>query len=255
MKRVSVLLLMFLAIGVLSLVALNQELLMSASADNLDKDTPTEVAVGRPNGFLPQLVMKLNGVGAQTEQEYVERITEWREINPDVVGYIDIPELEISYPVLQGETNKTYLRTNIYGEYDVAGCIFLDSSYPDIYSPMKLLHGHHMQDGTMFGKLADFLFYETLDGTPHVFYTDDLGTKEFQMFAVFSVSSAEESVIIEQYPKMEDMERHKASYVERSWVPVSEVPESPELLMLDTCWYGLSGKEHNLHCIIVAARV
>lgn len=257
MRRIGVFLLGLMAIGVLSLAALNQELLLTAVADRVEGVTSSEVVVGRPNGFLPQVVMELNKAGAQLEQFYAEQIAEWRKVNPDVVGYIHIPEFEISYPVLQGETNKTYLRTNIYGEYDVAGCIFLDSNYTDIYSPVKLIHGHHMSDGTMFGRLADVLFYDSLEEAPHIFYTDDLGTKEFRMFSVFSVNSEEESVIVDQYVRMEDIERHKAEYAQRSWAAIAQedIPASPELLMLNTCWYGFSGKEHNLHCIIVAARV
>lgn len=240
---------------VLSLVSLNQELLVNASADSTESAPVHTSLPGYSSGFLPRIVVDLNSAGAQTEQEYAYKIATWRDTNPDVVGYIDIPEFEVSYPVLQGETNKTYLRTDIYGEYDVAGCIFLDANYTDIYSPMKLIHGHYMQDKTMFGRIPELLFYETLDTAPRIIYTDDLGTKEFKIFSVFTVNSEEESVIVTQYPLMEEMEARRAEYLERSWVSVTEQPASTELMMLDTCWYGYSGKEHNLHCIVVASRV
>ena len=252
MKRLRVLGLCFMAVVALSLSAIQQQTLVVNEAE---ADTNVQPGQHYSSGFLPRMVLELNSVGAKTEEQYAEQISRWREVNSDVIGYIDIPELGINYPVLQGVDNKQYLRTSIYNEYDVAGCIFLDANYPDIYSPVKLIHGHNMSNGTMFGKLPQMLKWETLDEAPHVFYTDDLGTKEFQIFSVFSVNAEEEGVIVSQYLLMDQLEAYKESYIERSWVPMSEIPDSTELLMLNTCWYGESGREHFLHCIVVAARV
>ena len=255
MKRLGLLLLGLGMAFVLSLASFSSELTMSAEAVVEDVPPEVEQVTGVTSYLLPKTLLEMSSVAGTTDEEYAAYIEEWREVNPDVIGYIDIPDFEISYPVLQGETNKTYLRTNIYGEKDVAGCIFLDSNYNDIYSPVKLIHGHHMANKTMFGKIPDLLFYETLDDAPTVFYTDDLGTKEFKPIAVFSVNSEEESVIVSQSLLMDDLEELKQSYLDRSWVAVSEIPDSLELLMLNTCWYGFSGEEHYLHCIVVAARV
>lgn len=255
MKRVGLLLLGLGAVFTLSLASYNFDYTLNVVGHGSTDGDALPDGIGYSSGFLPRIVLDLNSAGATTDARYAELIAEWREVNEDVIGYIDFPEFEIEYPVLQGETNKTYLRTNIYKEYDTGGCIFLDANYPDIYSPVKLIHGHYMKNKTMFGHVPELLFYETLDTVSSIFYTDDLGTKEFKVFAVFTVNSQEESVIITQFPLMEELEQYKEDYIERSWVPVSEVPTSTELLMLNTCWYGFSGKEHFLHCIVVAARV
>lgn len=255
MKRFGLILLGLGVALTLSLASVNSEFLLSADAEEEVIDESNELISGVSSTWLPDLIMEMDSIAGTTDEYYAEQIAEWREVNEDVVGYIEIPDFEISYPVLQGETNKTYLRTNIYGEKDVAGCIFLDANYRDIYSPVKLIHGHHMANKTMFGKIPDLLFYETLDDAPTVFYTDDLGTKEFKPISVFSVNSKEESVIVDDILLLEDLEAYKQSYLDRSWVPVSEVPSSVEMLMLNTCWYGFSGEEHFLHCIVVFARV
>ncbi len=78
-------------------------------------------------------------------------------INPDVRGWLAIGDTKISYPVLQGETNLTYINTDIYGNFALAGSIYLDSrnegEFGDFYS---LLYGHHMDKGKMFGDLDLF---------------------------------------------------------------------------------------------------
>lgn len=75
-------------------------------------------------------------------------------INPDVVGWVTLDNTNIDYPVLQGETNLSYINTNIYGEFSLAGSIFLDSrndrNFEDNYS---LLYGHSMSNGRMFGDI------------------------------------------------------------------------------------------------------
>lgn len=91
-------------------------------------------------------------------------------VNPDVCAWVTIDNTGIDYPVLQGETNLTYINTDVYGKFALAGSIFLDSrndrGFGDTYS---LLYGHHMADGKMFGDLDKFegeaFFRENRTGT------------------------------------------------------------------------------------------
>lgn len=48
------------------------------------------------------------------------------EINPDIIAWIEIPGLEISYPVVQGKDNEYYLHHLITGEKHKSGSIFMD---------------------------------------------------------------------------------------------------------------------------------
>lgn len=83
----------------------------------------------------------------------------------DYVGWITVNGTTLDYPVMQGETNSTYLNTDPYGEYSLAGSIFLDcrnaSDFSDDYS---ILYGHHMAGGYMFGCLDDYFSEEFFEG-------------------------------------------------------------------------------------------
>ena len=79
-------------------------------------------------------------------------------ITDDMVAWITVDGTNIDYPVMQGETNSDYLNLNPYGEYSLAGSIFLDSrNSSDFSDDYSILYGHHMEYGNMFGALDDFM--------------------------------------------------------------------------------------------------
>ena len=75
-------------------------------------------------------------------------------VNPDVCAWVSLDNTKVDFPVLQGDTNLTYINKNVYGDFALAGSIFLDSrndrTFSDSYS---LLYGHHMENSEMFGDL------------------------------------------------------------------------------------------------------
>lgn len=80
--------------------------------------------------------------------------TELLTVNEDVCGWVTLDGTAIDHPILQGDTNYTYINTDVYGNFALAGSIFLDSrndsAFGDTYS---LLYGHHMDNSKMFGDL------------------------------------------------------------------------------------------------------
>lgn len=81
-----------------------------------------------------------------------------RAVYPDVIGWIDIPGVEISYPILQGKDNSYYLSHLASGEDGISGSIFLDChNQPDLSDQNTIIYGHNMRDDSMFGKLDGYL--------------------------------------------------------------------------------------------------
>lgn len=209
----------------------------------------------RTSGFTGQIVLDLNNELAKDSYNLGEKVTEYRSINSDVVGWIYSEDLKIDYPVLYSEDNKEYLRKNVYGDYDISGSIYLDANYNELLSPIKLIHGHNMNNGSMFGHVPEMLYRDNLDSMSDIIYYDDKGEKVFKIFSVFSVDAKKESFIINPNISVDEVSSLRQEYKDRSWVSAENIPESSELLILNTCWYGISGKEHFLHCIAVAARI
>lgn len=91
-------------------------------------------------------------------------------INPDVCGWVTMDNTAIDHPILHGDNNLEYINKDVYGNFALAGSIYLDSrndkSFQDSYN---LLYGHHMADSRMFGDLDlykdEAFFRENRTGT------------------------------------------------------------------------------------------
>lgn len=78
-----------------------------------------------------------------------------REINPEVVGWLEIPALELALPVVQGEDDQTYLHTGFDGKPSNDGCLLV-SAADDPAGAYHVVYGHNMANGNMFGRLNKF---------------------------------------------------------------------------------------------------
>lgn len=138
--------------------------------------------------------------------ETVVSFADLAAINSDVCAWVTLDNTKINYPVLQGDTNLTYINTDIYGEFSVSGSIYLDSrnssDFSDTYS---LLYGHHMEGGIMFGDLDKFkdedFFAE--NGTGMLITPD--GVYSLRVFAVNVVASSD-SVLFDATLQKKDTE-------------------------------------------------
>lgn len=96
------------------------------------------------------------------EYGYVNQIeTIWQlheEVNPDVVAFIYVPGLKISYPVCQTSEGSYYETHDYEGNPRKAGAIFMsDKSSINPIGRNIVIHGHNMKDETMFGNLKNYV--------------------------------------------------------------------------------------------------
>ena len=168
------------------------------------------------------------------------------ELNPDIYAWIQIPDTEVSYPILQREGDDSYyLRRDSAGSRDQRGCIFTESAYNGkaFTDPVTVVYGHYMTNGTMFGSLQTT--YTTQEGMAEqgeiVIYLPD-GEQRYQVFAGVPYSNAH----ILYYHDFSDSEEYLAFLdpVRSTRSMNANVDESVEvgaedqLLILSTCLRG-----------------
>ena len=96
----------------------------------------------------------------KTEEKKTERMKKLEKLkkeNSDIIGWIEIENTEINYPVLQGNDNSYYMNHNYKKKYSLSGSLFLDKNYSwNPPSSNLLIYGHNMKNGTMFQDLLEY---------------------------------------------------------------------------------------------------
>lgn len=89
-----------------------------------------------------------------------EKSINWKKLkrmNKDIVAWIKVPGTKVSYPIVQGKDNSTYLHRTFHKKYNPSGCIFLDyKCKKDFMSDNNVIYGHHMRDGSMFATFVKY---------------------------------------------------------------------------------------------------
>lgn len=111
-----------------------------------------------------------------------------RKRNQDVIGYLEIPDTTISYPVMQKKENPDfYLNHDIDKNYSFYGTPYL-SAYCDLEkSDNLIIYGHNINGEKMFGALTQYRdenFYKKHKDI--LFTTKD--KKKYKIFSVISVN-------------------------------------------------------------------
>lgn len=116
-------------------------------------------------------------------------------VNPDVCAWLTLDGTNIDYPVLQGESNLSYINTDVYGNFALAGSIFLDSrnssTFADVFS---LLYGHHMENSQMFGDLDKYRSVDFLQQTNTGTLLVPGGRYALRVFACIVVSASDDLI-------------------------------------------------------------
>ena len=107
--------------------------------------------------------------------------------NADIVGWLEIENSKINYPVLQGKDNSFYMTHNYKKEYSVDGSIFLDKDYDwNIPSTNLLLYGHNNRGSKeMFVDLMNYKDQNYYKGHKTIRFTTNTEDAQYEIISVF----------------------------------------------------------------------
>ena len=157
-------------------------------------------------------------------------------VNEDIVGWLKISALDISYPIVQSEDNDYYLHRTFERTENFAGCIFMNCDNADDFTDQNtIIYGHNMKDGSMFGKLKQFKEAEVFEKSKYfwVFAPDKI--YQYRIFSAATVNKT--GLFYHVVFKDEDFDKWKNSAFENSVVENSDVQlESDDrVVTLSTC--------------------
>ena len=118
--------------------------------------------------------------------ERMLKVKKLQKENDDIVGWLEIEDTNINYPVLQGDDNEFYLNHNYKKEKSEKGSIFLDAKYNwNIQSNNLLIYGHNIINGLMFQDLLKYESQNFYKKHPNIRFTTEKDDKEYEIISVF----------------------------------------------------------------------
>lgn len=98
-----------------------------------------------------------NDIPSKDITENMQKVINLRQENKDVIGWIQIDNTIIDYPILQATDNNYYLTHNYKKENSKYGSIFAKSECNIQYSNSNvIIYGHNMKDEQMFNTLLKY---------------------------------------------------------------------------------------------------
>ncbi len=111
-------------------------------------------------------------------------------INPDIIGWIIIPDTGINYPVVQSIDNVYYLDHLFDRTSSASGAIFADAEgSATLDASNNIIYGHNMLDGSMFAGIRSFTSQEYLDAHKTVLLCTP--TRNFELTAIAATTISE----------------------------------------------------------------
>lgn len=134
-------------------------------------------------------------ISSDGKDEYSAKFNELSKINPDIKAWIKIDGTVINYPVLEPPTGEPtfYLDKNYKKEKEKSGSIFINSDICGLTEDIQniVVHGHSMNNGTMFAALIHFSDIETYKRSPIVTFDTQFERAKWKIFAVIKTNSEE----------------------------------------------------------------
>lgn len=120
----------------------------------------------------------------------IVNFAELKEKNSDTVGWLEVPNTEVKFPVVKSADNDFYLNHNFYKDYNAAGWIFMDcANVLDGTDKNIVIYGHNRKDGTMFGTLKNILKNEWLNNEENkeITFMQDSENAKYEVFSVYQI--------------------------------------------------------------------
>ncbi len=190
-------------------------------------------------------------IGKNTEEQKkeTERMLQVKQLqgqNTDIVGWLEIENTNINYPVLQGADNNYYMTHNYKNEKSKNGSIFLEANYNwNIPSNNLLIYGHNLGNGMMFQELLKYEKKSFYQEHPVIRFTTAEEDTEYEIISVFKSRvyyKSEKNVFRYYYFINNESEEEYNEFVKNaknaSLYPIDATASyGDQLITLSTCSY------------------
>ena len=142
-------------------------------------------------------------------------VVDWAALkaqNSDVCAWVQIPDTPVNFPVYQGATNDTYLRTGADGNYSLGGLVFIDSQNtgPNLEDMQTMVYGHHLQDGSMFAWIDTMNQQQVFDEHSRIWWVTEQANYALTPLFTYVLPESGDLTVQLQWPDLAAFRAHLA---------------------------------------------
>lgn len=169
-------------------------------------------------------------------------------VDKNVVGWIEMENSSIDYPVAHGKDNYQYLRRLIDGTWSDAGTIFIDGDNTGDFSDRNtVIYGHHMHnEPLMFAELENFENQSYYDSHKVIMiHTPEV---EYNVYPVAGINTTGTGGYLKfKFDSDEDYLNYVNSFIERSTFKSEEtITAGDRMVLFSTCSYDVKNGRYVL---------
>lgn len=110
----------------------------------------------------------------QEDDKTVALEPDWKKLqesNPDIIGWIYVPDTVINYPIVQSKDNSYYLNHSSLKDVNTIGAIFLDfNASSDLSDFHSIIYGHSViNSSAMFSQIKEFCDEDFFKEHPYLY--------------------------------------------------------------------------------------
>ena len=167
---------------------------------------------------------------------------ELKSINSNYEMWIQIPNTEINYPIVQAEDNEYYLKHNFKNESNMSGTIFVDCNNNIDEDKNIIIYGHNMRNGTMFNNITKFKeesFFNNNNNTINIIRNNIL--YQYEIFSIYVEDESKVSLEIE-FTDNDAFVNYALNEASKSMYNKNIIiTEEDKIITLVTCSYEYTG--------------
>ena len=113
-------------------------------------------------------------------------------INSDAVGWIEIPDTSVSYPLVHTTDNTYYLTHTFDNKTNRSGSIFVEASNAADFSDLHtIIYGHNMKNGSMFAGLKNYSDQSYAEAHPYIYVDLADGSHCYEIFSAHEADATD----------------------------------------------------------------
>lgn len=189
-------------------------------------------------------------------QEESRNLQELYNINTDFIGWLEIENTNINYPVMQTEEDRKdyYLYKNFYKEYSQMGTPYIAEFCNIQESDNLIIYGHHINSNKMFGELEKYKKKSFYEEHKKIIFNTIYENAEYEIIAVFKTIAHTGFEYYKFYNANSEQEFNTfiKKCKELSFYNIEKIAEyGDKLITLSTCEYS----NKNGRLVVVAKKI